>query len=515
MNAERQFDVIIVGTGAGGGTLARRLAPSGKRILLLERGTFLPRERENFDHTEVWIKNRYVAHDIWYDEKDRPFRPDIYYWVGGATKVFGVALIRLRKEDFGVIHHYGGDSPAWPISYEDLEPYYTQAEQMYLVHGQRGLDPTEPPASEPYPYPPVSHAPRVSELAEELRALGLHPFPMPLGVMLNEANPLESRCIRCDICSSYPCLVQGKCDAEVIGVRPALQYPNVTLLTEHEVVRLETNPSGREITRVIARHKGQLEVFQGNIVVLAAGAANTARILLLSANDKHPNGLANGSDQVGRNYMYHNIAVLVAFSLRKNDSRFQKTLGINDFYFGMPGFEFPMGNIQLLDKTNWQVLRGKGAPWVPKSLLKLAASHALEFALFSEDLPDPNNRVTLTRDGRIKLTYRPNNLEPMRRLQAKLKALLNEIAAKRGLLHYNVFAVQRIPLSAVGHQLGTCRFGTDPKTSVLDPTCKAHELDNLYVADTSFFPSSGAVNPSLTAMANALRVGDIILERLK
>ncbi len=514
MNAERQFDVIIVGTGAGGGTLARRLAPSGKRILLLERGPFLPREKENFDHTEVWIKNRYISHDIWYDGKDRPFRPDIYYWVGGATKVYGVSLIRLRREDFGVIHHHGGVSPAWPISYEDLEPYYTQAEQMYLVHGERGADPTEPPASGPYLFPPVSHAPRVAELEEELRALRLRPFHMPLGIMLDEANPLESRCIRCDICSSYPCLVQAKCDAEIIGIRPALQYRNVTLLTEHEVVKLETSASGREVTRVVARHRGQMEEFQGHMVVLAAGAANTARILLASANDKHPQGLANGSDQVGRNYMYHNIAVLVAFSIRRNTSRFQKTLGLNDFYFGMPGFEYPMGNIQLLDKTNWQVLRGKGAPWVPKGLLKLAAGHALEFALFTEDLPDPGNRVTLTRDGRIKLTYRPNNLEPMRQLQRKLKAILNEIAAKKGLLHYNLFAVQRIPLSAVGHQLGTCRFGTDPKTSVLDPTCKAHELDNLYVADTSFFPSSGAVNPSLTAMANALRVGDIILQRL-
>lgn len=515
MNAERQFDVIIVGTGAGGGTLARKLAPSGKRILLLERGPFLPREKENFDHNEVWLKGRYISPDIWYDAKDRPFRPDIYYWVGGATKVYGVALIRLRKEDFGVIHHHGGISPAWPITYEDLEPYYTQAEQMYLVHGERGVDPTEPPASAPYLFPPVSHAPRIAELEEELKALKLRPFHMPLAIMLDEERPLESRCIRCDICSSHPCLVQAKCDAEVIGVRPALQYPNVTLLTEHEVIRLETSPSGREVTRVIARHKGELEAFEGNIVVLAAGAANTARILLLSANDKHPNGLANGSDQVGRNYMYHNIAVLVAFSIRRNDSRFQKTLGLNDFYFGAPGFEYPMGNIQLLDKTNWQVLRGKGAPWVPKPLLQLAAAHALEFALFTEDLPDPNNRVTVTKEGRIKLTYRPNNLEAMRQLQRRLKAVLNQIASKKGLLHYNLFAVQRIPLSAVGHQLGTCRFGTDPKSSVLDPTCKAHELDNLYVADTSFFPSSGAVNPSLTAMANALRVGDIILERLK
>jgi len=515
MNAERQFDVIIIGTGAGGGTLARRLAPSGKKILLLERGGFLPRERENFDHTEVWLRRRYISRDIWYDAKDRPFRPDVYYYVGGATKVYGVALIRLRKEDFGVLHHHGGISPAWPISYEDLEPYYTEAERLYQVHGQRQVDPTEPPASGPYPFPPARHAPLIEELAEDLRQLGYHPFPMPLGVMLDDERLEHSRCIRCEICSSYPCLVQAKCDAEVIGVRPALEYPNVQLLTHHEVVRLETSPSGREVTRVIARHEGQEEAFQGNIVVVSAGAANSARILLSSANDKHPRGLANGSDQLGRNYMYHNIAVLVAFSIRRNTSRFQKTLGLNDFYFGTAGFEFPMGNIQLLDKTNWQVLRAEGAPLVPRSVLKFAAAHGLEFALFSEDLPDPNNRVTLTKEGRIRLSYRPNNLQAMLRLQAKLKAVLNEIAAKRGFFHRNLFAVRRIPVSAVGHQAGTCRFGRDPQSSVLDPNCKAHELGNLYVVDTSFFPSVGAVNPSLTAMANALRVGDHILERLR
>lgn len=514
MNADRQYDVIIIGTGAGGGTLARRLAPSGKRILLLERGGWLPRERENFSHEEVWLRSRYITPDTWLDGRGRAFHPDVYYYVGGATKVYGVALIRLRKEDFGELRHHGGISPAWPVGYEDFEPYYTEAEQWYQVHGRHGMDPTDPPASGEYPCPPISHPPRIEELCDDLKRLGYRPFPMPLAVMLDEQNPQQSRCIRCDICSGYPCLVQAKCEAEVIGVRPALEHKNVELVTNAQVVRLETSPSGREVTQVVARRHGAEERFAGHIVVVSAGAANSARLLLASANDRHPRGLANGSDQVGRNYMYHNIAVLIAFSRRVNQSKFQKTFGLNDFYLGAPDFEYPLGNIQLFSKTNWQVLRAKGSRLAPRWALRIAAAHALEFALFTEDLPEPNNRVTVTRDGRIQLAYRPNNLEPMRRLQAKLKEALDRAAAGKGFLSRNLFAVERIPVSAVGHQAGTCRFGTDPKSSVLDVYCKTHEIDNLYVVDTSFFPSVGAVNPSLTAIANALRVGDHILERL-
>ena len=138
------------GSGAGGGTLARQLAPSGKSILLLERGGWLPREQENWDASEVFIKNRYVPKEIWYDKNGKAFQPGNHYWVGGATKLYGAALYRLRKEDFGELRHHDGISPAWPISYDDLEPYYTQAEQLYEVHGKRGEDPTEPPASAPY-----------------------------------------------------------------------------------------------------------------------------------------------------------------------------------------------------------------------------------------------------------------------------------------------------------------------------------------------------------------------------
>src|SRR6476659_9922150 len=268
------YDVIIVGTGAGGGTLARHLAPSGKRILLLERGDWLPREPQNWLAQDVFVDNRYVSEDTWYDEKGKPFQPQIHYFVGGATKLYGAALYRLREEDFGELRHHDGISPAWPISYDELEPYYTLAEQRYCVHGARGEDPTEPPASAPYPYPAVSHEPRIQQLHDDLEAAGHHPFHAPCGVMLAEADPPNSACVRCATCDGFPCLVHAKSDAEVLGVRPALEHPNVTLLTNAKVTRLETDESGTTVTGVVVDHVGSEERFAADAVVVSCGAAN-------------------------------------------------------------------------------------------------------------------------------------------------------------------------------------------------------------------------------------------------
>src|SRR5262245_30685285 len=325
----RVYDVIIIGSGAGGGTLARHLAPSGKSILILERGDWLKREQQNWDVEEVFIKNRYVPKETWYDKMGKPFQPGLHYFVGGATKMYGAALYRLRKEDFGEMKHYDGVSPAWPIAYDEMEPYYTKAEQMYQVHGARGEDPTEPPASAPYPFPAVSHEPRIQQLHDDLAAAGYHPFHAPCGIMLNEQQMHLSACIRCKDCDGFPCLVHAKSDAEVLGVRPALQYPNVTLLTDAQVVKLNTNSTGRAVTEVVVEHGGHTETYQGGIVVVAAGAANSAKLLLQSANDKHPHGLANGSGLVGRNYMYHNSVAVLAVSKEPNPTKFQKTLGLN------------------------------------------------------------------------------------------------------------------------------------------------------------------------------------------
>jgi len=512
------YDVIIIGTGAGGGTLAHALAGSGKRILLLERGNFLPREIENWNPRPVFVDGRYISKDTWFGPDGKPFQPQVHYFVGGATKLYGAALYRLRPEDFGELRHVDGISPAWPLSYDDFEPWYTQAEQLYQVHGNGGEDPTEGRRSAPYPWPAVSHEPRIAEISEGLEKGGYRPFHAPCGIMLDEANRPASTCIRCTWCDGYPCLVHAKSDAEVIAVRPVLGRDNVTLLTGAEVTKLETDPGGRAVTGVVVSRDGERAVYTGDIVAVCAGAANSAKLLLNSASDVHPHGLANGSDQVGRNYMFHNCKAVVALSKEKNDTVFQKTLGINDFYFATDDYEYPAGNIQMIGKSNAEAMRGekpKLTKLSPEWTLSDVASHAVDFWLTTEDLPLPENRVTTDADGNVHLSYHPTNDAEADRLYEELKKILNHTGmAEHHVLGKNFYMDMSIPIAGCAHQAGTCRFGTDPATSALDVNCKAHELDNLYVVDTSFFPSIGAVNPALTAIANALRVGEHLTQRL-
>jgi choline dehydrogenase-like flavoprotein len=512
------YDVIIIGSGAGGGTLARHLAPSGKRILLLERGDWLPREPQNWLARDVFVENRYVSPDTWYDERGKPFQPQVHYFVGGATKLYGAALYRLRAEDFGELRHHDGISPAWPIGYDDIEPYYTLAERMYRVHGARGEDPTEPHASAPYPFPAVSHEPRIQRLSDDLEAAGHHPFHAPCGVMLEEDDMPHSACVRCSTCDGFPCLVHAKSDAEVLGVRPALEHSNVTLLRNARAVRLETNDPGTAVTGVVVDREGETETYSADLVVVSCGAANSAALLLASANDAHPRGLANGSDQVGRNYMFHNCTAMLALSKEPNATVFQKTLGLNDFYFGTDDVDYPLGNIQMVGKSQAEMYRGEKplqTKLAPEWTLQKVAEHAVDFWISVEDLPLGENRVTLRDDGTIALAYTATNDVPKKRLVHELKELLKHIGAHGdSLVPRHAYLKNDIPVAGCAHQAGTCRFGNDPATSVLDVDCRAHEVDNLYVVDTSFFPSIGAVNPALTAMANALRVGDHLLERM-
>jgi choline dehydrogenase-like flavoprotein len=518
--ASERYDVIIIGTGAGGGTLAHRLAPSGKRILLLERGDFLPRERENWDSGAVFIDAKYQAKEIWYGRDGRSFHPGIHYWVGGNTKMYGAALFRLRREDFGEIVHHGGRSPAWPLVYEDFEPYYSEAERLYQVHGQHGVDPTDPPASRPYPCPPVSHEPRIQELHDALVREGYHPFPLPLGVLLDEKNGRPqhtSPCIRCDAFDGYPCLVNGKADAQIICVEPSLKHENVTLITNAFVERLETDPTGRSVSAVHVDHDGAKEAYAADIVVAACGAINSALLLLRSACDKHPDGLGNSSGVVGRHYMRHNNTAFVAISRSRNPTKFQKTLALNDFYFGAPDFPYPLGHLQMLGKSHGKTIAAEAGSWgqlMPELPFDVMAHHAVDFWLTSEDLPDPDNRIMYDRDGRVILDLTENNMEGHRRLQAKLEDALGSLDCHPHLLPRALYLGKNIPIGGTAHQAGTIRFGRDPETSALDLNCKAHDLDNLYVVDGSFFVSIGAVNPSLTIIANALRVGDHLLERL-
>jgi choline dehydrogenase-like flavoprotein len=522
MAGNNHYDVIIIGSGAGGGTLAYKLAPTGKKILILERGDYVPREKDNWSPRAVNLEGKYQTKEIWHDKDGRQLHPHTNYYVGGNTKFYGAALFRLRREDFGMIRHHGGVSPAWPISYDEMEPYYAAAERLYQVHGERGEDPTEADASGPYPYPAISHEPRIQQLSDDFARSGLRPFHTPLGVMLNEKDPHASRCIRCETCDGFPCLVGAKSDAQVCAVEPALQYSNVTLVTDAYVERLETTPSGREVSKIIVQRNGAREECSADIFVSSCGAINSAALLLRSANDKHPGGLANSSDVVGRHYMGHVNSVLMAISKCPNPTIFQKSLSVNDFYFGTEGWNYPMGHISFVGKLDGETLKGGAPAFTPGWTLDKMAKHSLDFWLTSEDLPDPNNRVTVDANGGIVLSYTPNNEEGHKRLIAKLKDLMQQQTKCRvhghecheGLFARNLFVGQRIPLAGVAHQVGTVRFGNDPRTSALDANCKSHDVDNLYVVDGSFFCSSGAVNPALTIMANALRVGDHLIQRM-
>jgi|SRR5579875_90287 len=516
-----RYDIIIIGTGAGGGTLAHRLAPSGKRILLLERGEFLPRERDNWNAATVFVHAKYQAKETWYDRYGRDFHPGIYYWVGGNTKMYGAALFRLRKEDFGEIKHHDGISPAWPLSYEEFEPYYSEAEQLYQVHGQHGVDPTDPPASKPYPHPPISNEPRIEELAEALRREGYHPFPLPVGALLKEEGGkprFDSACVRCDAFDGFPCLVNGKADAQIICVEPALAHRNVELLTGAYVERLETDASGRTVTRVHVDRGEAKETYAADIVVVSCGALNSALLLLRSASDRHPKGLANGSGVIGRYYMRHNNSAFMAISRRENPTKFQKTLAVNDFYFRSPDWEYPLGHIQMLGKSHGETIAAEAGTWalkLPQMPFDMLARHAVDFWLTSEDLPAAENRIYYESDGRVVLDLTENNMEGHHRLKNELKKMLEAMDCHPHLLPRSLYLGKDIPIGGTAHQAGTVRFGRDARSSALDLHCKAHELDNLYVVDGGFFVSIGAVNPSLTIIANALRVGDHLLERVR
>jgi choline dehydrogenase-like flavoprotein len=516
------YDLIVIGSGPGGGSLAHRLAPTGKRILMLERGGYLPRSRANWDSKTVFVDGAYQAADTWYGNGGETFHPGLHYYVGGNSKVYGSALFRLRERDFGELQHKGGVSPAWPLGYDVFEPYYCDAEALFHVHGQRGEDPNEPWSSKPYAYPPVSHEPRIQALSHTLSSEGLHPFHLPLGILLDEKDGKPtptSLCIRCDAFDGFPCLINAKADAQVMCVDPTLAaHPNFTLLTGAYVSKLETDASGRNVSRVHVTRNGQEERYAADIVVVACGALSSALLLLRSASNTHPHGLANGSDQVGRNYMRHNMSVLMALLKEENRTVFQKTLAVSDYYFGSPDWDYPMGLIQMCATSHGEQIRAEEVPswlsWVPEMPFEKMAEHSIDFWLQSEDLPRPENRIFYDGD-RVVLDVTEGNEEAAHRLKHKLEDLLEPIGAHRHLFERSLYLGKNIPIGGTAHQAGTCRFGPDPASSVLNLDCRAHEVDNLYVTDASFFPSIGAVNPTLTIIANALRVADRIAERLK
>lgn len=514
------YDIIIIGTGAGGGTLAHELALAGKKLLVLERGTFLPREKENWDTTAVFLKNRYHTTETWTDHNGKPIHPGTGYWVGGNTKVFGAAMFRLRVRDFETLQHEGGISPEWPLKYDVFEPYYTRAEKLFCVHGKSGIDPTEPPRSEEYPFPPVSNEPRMQQIQDAVAGLGYKPYPVPLGLKLNEADRMRSACIRCDTCDGFPCLIHAKADSDIDCVRPVMDRPNVTLRTSAKVTNILLNSTGTAVAGVEVELQNPAdgaktsETFTGDIVVVSCGAINSAALLLKCVSDKFPNGLANSSGMVGRHFMFHNSNAMIALSTRENDDKYMKTFGINDFYFGEADYAYPMGSVQPVASFKKEMMKSDAPPLTPGFALKIAKDHAVPWWLMTEDLPDPNNRVRVV-DGGIRLEYTPNNQTSFKRLKDRWVDVLKRSGHAHAVFDWHAYFKKDINIEGVGHQNGTCRFGSDPTQSVLDLHCRAHDLDNLYVVDGAFFPSCGAVNPSLTIIANAIRVADHVIERMK
>ncbi len=513
------YDVIIIGSGAGGGTLAHTLAGSGKSILLLERGDFLAREMDNWDPRPVFVDGKYISKDTWYDGDGKPFQPQVHYFVGGATKLYGAALYRLRPQDFGEIKHVDGISPAWPLGYDDFEPWYSQAEQLYQVHGNGGEDPTEGHRSEPYPWPAVSHEPRIQQIHDGLAKGGYHPFHAPCGILLNEADRPRSTCIRCTWCDGYPCLVHAKSDADVIAVRPLLDRPNVTLVTGAEVTRLETDASGPH------GHRGRRlpRTASGRSTPATSWSSPPGRPTAPRSCSTRPMTTTRTAWRTGRTRSGATTCSTTARrswpwprspTTRSSRRRWGSTTSTS----ATKDYAYPMGNIQMIGKSNAEAMRGekpKATMISPEWTLSDVAKHAVDFWLTTEDLPKPENRVTTDADGNVHLAYEMTNDDEAFRLYGELRKILNHTGmAEHHVLRKNFYMDMDIPVAGCAHQAGTCRFGTDPATSVLDTNCKAHELDNLYVVDTSFFPSIGAVNPALTAMANALRVGEHLRERL-
>ena len=492
------LDIIIIGTGMGGGALAYGLRDSGARILLLERGDYLPQEPQNWQVDSVFAQNRYKPAEQWIDAgTGRGFKPGVHYFVGGNTKVYGACLPRLRSEDFEALEHAGGTSPAWPISYEELEPYYDIAEKLFFVHGKVGEDPCEPPRASPYPYPALPHEPAIAALCDKLRAQGLHPYSLPMAVDWSEGGS----CIRCMTCDGFPCRLHAKGDAERCLVRPALDGDGVQLWTQTKALRILTDRSGKRASGVEVERAGERMTLSADRIVVACGAVNSAALLLRSANAMHADGLANSSGMLGRNYMVHNNTALTAVAPHKiNPTVFQKTFAINDYYFGDEDFPFPMGNIQALGKLQAGMLSA-AKPGIPKALLREMARRSIDFWVMSEDLPDLENRILLGGDGSIRVQWQPNN-------RAAHVQLVKRAARMMRAAGYPLVFTQTLGIETNSHQCGTARFGDDPATSALDPFCKAHDMDNLYVVDSSFFPSSSAMNPALTICAQALRVAD-------
>lgn len=478
--------VAIVGSGMGGATTAYGLAKAGIDCLVIERGDFVKKEDANWSAREIFVNHKYKPNEKWLDQDGKEFTPGLHYIVGGNTKVYGASLPRFRESDFEKIKHKEGISPAWPFTYNDLEPYYCQAEQLYKVHGTTGEDPTEPKRSKPFPYPPLAHEPYIANLLERLKKAGVKPHSNSMGVDLAS----DGACIRCGTCDGFICKLDAKSDAQTCALNPAIKTGHVKLERNLKVTKVVTN--GRKVEYLLAERDGNQVKIYAKKYVLSLGAVNTAALLLRSGQ------VANSSGLVGRNFMMHNNAHIAAFDARKtNDVTFQKTLSFSDWYFD-GGNGYPLGSVQLIGKVQGIMMKSYVTK-APLPILNYIANRSVEFVVMNEDLPSLNNRVEITKSGGIQIYRKALNTSAHKEMMRKTKRVLRK-AGFQGIF------VQPFDISMNSHQCGTSVAGVDPKNSVVDQYCKSHDLDNLYLIDGGFFPSSAAMNPALTIAAQALRV---------
>ena len=492
-------DIVIIGSGVGGSTVAAGLAASGAQILILEAGDHIADLPVNRDQQAIFQRGHFRPKETWYEANGTGFNPGNYYNVGGNSKFYGAVLSRYRKEDFGVLKHREGISPAWPFPYEVLEPWYSRAERMYNVRGALGEDPTEPHHSLGYEYPPVADEAPIADVRARLKKKGLHPSSLPLGIdidtwLAKAKTPWDA----------HPNSRDGKMDAETAALSIAMKHPNVVLQTNSRVIRLETGEGGK-IEKVVYVRNGQTLSVAPKIVILSAGAVQSSVLLLRSANDRYRNGLANSSDQVGRNFMNHNSSAVIGVSPTfRNTSIYQKTFAFNDFYLSDGEGGFPLGNVQLLGRVSAKILKGS-LPSAPEWLLNLVTGHAIDFYAMSEDIPNPESRVMVDGD-RIILQWQRTNWEAHLALVAKLKQILKSIG-------FPIVLARAFDKRTPSHQCGTVRIGNDPASAPLDPYCRSYDHNNLFVVDASFLPTSAAVNPALTVASQALRVADHIASK--
>jgi choline dehydrogenase-like flavoprotein len=481
-------DIVVIGSGMGGATAAYALASTGARILILEKGHQLPERPENRDVRAIFQRGYFRPKEQWYDAKGAPFSPGNYYNHGGNSKFYGAVLLRYRADDFDGICHAEGDAPPWPFRYSELEPWYDAAEALYQVRGTLGEDPTEPHHNQPYPHPPVPDEPTIAHVRERLKGIGLNPFSLPLGVDI--ARWLSHARTPWD---AFPDARTGKMDAETCALIPALQHPNVTIESGAEVKHLVANSDGTAIEAAVYEQAGTLRQVKARIFVLAAGAIRSAAILLASGE----RGLANRSGSVGRHFMNHNASAVLAVDPRfNNDSVYQKTFGINDFYLSDGDGGPPLGNVQLLGRVTAPILKAN-LHGVPEWVLRQVSRRAVDFYTISEDLPRPDSRVRYD-GGRIILEWRRSNMTAQKGLVRRLKERLRAAG-------FPIVLARLFDMKTPSHQCGTIRIGDDPAKAPLNPYGRAFDHHNLYVVDASTLVTSAAVNPALTVAALALR----------